>query len=80
VVGDAEEPSLGVGDWLDGGGRLHCLEQRFLQHVLAVDDRAGHPGAVAVEARPKLAHHLLDRLLRPSGQRLARSVRHRRFP
>ena len=33
-------------------------KQRVLHHIFAVRDRAGHPGAVAVEPRPKGADGL----------------------
>ena len=35
-----------------GGKRLHRLDQRILQHVLAVDDGADHARAIAMQLWP----------------------------
>src|SRR5882724_4395493 len=64
VVGDAKQPALRVGDRPGCRRRLHRLQHGFLHHVLAVDDRAGHPCAVAMQPRPELAQELLHGLLR----------------
>jgi len=56
VVRDAEQPRL---DRPRAVERLEApvrVEQRILHHVLAVGDRARHPRAVAVEARPQVGH------------------------
>ena len=37
------------------------LEQRLLDDVLAVQDRPGHPGAVAVQARAEVGDRLEER-------------------
>ena len=40
VVRDPEQPAFGIADCAGASLRLHRLDQRVLQHVLAVDDRA----------------------------------------
>jgi hypothetical protein len=51
VVGDAEQPALGVVDGLVGRGRLQRAQQGLLHDVLAIQRRAEHPRAIAVQAR-----------------------------
>ena len=60
VVGDAEQPALRMGDRAGVGKRLDRLGHRLLQHVLAIDDRAGHAGAIAMQLGPKLRQKLLE--------------------
>ena len=43
-----------------GGIRLHRLDQRILQHVLAVDDRADHARAVAMQSWTHRDQQALD--------------------
>ena len=50
VVRDAEQPALRI-DRRDRLQRFHRLDQRILQHILTVDDRADHAGAVAMQFR-----------------------------
>src|SRR5262249_50986209 len=54
VVCDAEQPPVGIGRQRLLRRRLDRLEQRFLQHVLAIDNRTRHAGAVAMQLRPQL--------------------------
>lgn len=55
IVRDAEQPTLRPGDGSCLGQRLDRPQQRLLQEVLAVDDGAGHAGAIAVQLWPQLA-------------------------
>jgi hypothetical protein len=43
------------------GQRFDRLDDRFLHHVLAVDDRAGHARAVAMQLRPQFAKQPMER-------------------
>ena len=60
VVGDAEQPALDVGERAGMREGLDRLDQRLLQHVLAVDHRAGHAGAIAMQPRPQLGQEPLE--------------------
>ena len=64
VVGDAEQPALDVGERAGMREGLDRLDQRLLQHVLAVDHRARHAGAIAVQPRPQLGQQPLELCLR----------------
>ncbi|GLQ56427.1 hypothetical protein GCM10010862_36860 [Devosia nitrariae] len=60
IVADAKEPGLEIVDDrcpLYGGVGL---QQGFLQHVLAVDDRAGHARGITVQTRPQYSHPRLE--------------------
>src|SRR5262249_3623740 len=61
VMGDAEKPGLRLGNLSLAGECRHCLGQRLLQDILAVDDRPRHAGAVAMELRSQLADQPLER-------------------
>src|SRR6478736_4579830 len=74
MVGDAEQPALRIGDRPGRRRRLHRLQHGFLNHILAIDDRAGHPRAVAVQPRPELAQELLHGLMRGRGWCVASST------
>jgi hypothetical protein len=71
MVGDAKQPTLRIGDRPCRRRRLHHLQHGFLNHVLAIDDGAGHPRAVAVQPRPELAQKLFHGLLWRRGLRVA---------
>ena len=51
IVRDAKQPAFRIGDRSGRGKGFDRLHQRFLDHILAVDDRAGHAGAVAMQLR-----------------------------
>jgi len=61
IVGNAEEPGLRLGNPSLAGERLNRFGQRILQDVLAVDNRTGYAGAVAMQLRPQLADQPLER-------------------
>ena len=42
------------------GERFHRLDQRILQHILAVDDRADHARAIAMQFRPHRDQQAVD--------------------
>jgi hypothetical protein len=54
VMRGPEQPSPRVADCAGGCKRLHRLDQRILQNVLAVDHRADHTRAIAMQFRPHL--------------------------
>ena len=60
VVRDPEQPSPRVADCAGGCERLHRLDQRILQHVLAVDHRADHARAIAMQFRPHLGEQAVN--------------------
>ena len=64
IVGDAKQPAFRMCNRPHGGQGLDRLDQRFLHHVLAIDDRAGHARAVAVQLRPQFAEQSIERRAR----------------
>src|SRR5262249_41190013 len=48
VVGDTKQPTLGIGYHSCSRCRLHRSQHGFLNDVLAIDNRPGHPRAVSV--------------------------------
>jgi hypothetical protein len=60
VVRDAEEPTLDLRNELQLRHRLQRFHHRVLHHVLAVDGRAGHARAIAMQLRPHLAEHTVE--------------------
>ena len=60
VVGDAKQPASGIGERFGLRLRLDGLQEGFLDHVLPVDHRAGHAGAVAVQLGPQLGEQTLE--------------------
>jgi len=59
-VRDPEQPSPRVANCAGGCERLHRLDQRILQHVLAVDHRADHARAIAMQFRPHLGEQAVN--------------------
>src|SRR5216683_1474327 len=55
IVSDAKQPSLEIGDRSGLRKSIDRLYQRFLDHVLAIDDRARHARAVTMELGPQFA-------------------------
>jgi hypothetical protein len=64
IVGDAKQPALGVGDGAGARKGLDRLGQRLLQDILAIDHRARHARAVAVQPGPELRQELVEACLR----------------
>ena len=60
VVGDAEQPALGIGQRAGVREGLDRFDQGLLQHVLAVDHRARHAGAIAVQLGPQFGQEPLE--------------------
>ena len=60
IVGDAKQPAFRMGNRLRLRKGLDRLHQRFLDHILAVDDRAGHPGAVTMQFRSQLGEKTIQ--------------------
>ena len=60
IVGDAKQPLLGTLDRGVAVERLQRLQHRLLHDVLAVDHRAGHAGAVAMQLRAQSGEHRLQ--------------------
>jgi hypothetical protein len=60
VVRDPEQPAFGMADIAGISLRLHRLDQRILQHIFAVDDRADHARAVAMQFWPHRNQQPLD--------------------
>jgi hypothetical protein len=61
VMGDTKQPTLRMRDRSRVRQRLDRLDQRLLHHVLAIDDRAGHACAVAMQLRPQFAEQAIER-------------------
>ncbi len=59
-MGDAKQPPLKVGNRSRLGERLDRLHERFLDHVLAIDDRTRHARAVAMQLRSQLAEQPIE--------------------
>ncbi len=57
VVDDPEHPALHIDDGARGRKRLDRFQHRVLNHVLAVDRRAGHARGVTVQLRAQFAEH-----------------------
>jgi hypothetical protein len=72
VMRDAKEPRFGIVDRRERRIGLDRLDQRLLHRVFAIDDRAGHPGAIAMELRPQFAEQPVE-----SGARIAAFAAHR---
>jgi hypothetical protein len=68
VVGDAKHPALRVFNRSSARQGFDRLHQRFLDHVLAVDDRAGHARTVAVQLRPQFGEYPVE--MRTVGRRI----------
>jgi len=64
IVGDTKQPALRVNDRSGIGQRFERLDDRFLHHVLSVDDRAGHARAVAMQLGPQFAEQPIARRAR----------------
>ena len=60
VVGDAKQPAFRMGDRFRLRESLDRLHQRFLDHILSVDDRAGHAGAVTMQFRSQLGEKTIQ--------------------
>src|SRR5262245_60561655 len=77
IVRDAKDPPFWVFDGACGRKRFNRLDHRILKNVFAVDDRAGHPRAIAMELRPKLGEQAIEccRVERRRGLRNVRSSR-----
>jgi hypothetical protein len=60
IVGDTKQPALGGDDRSRFCECLKRFQERFLNHILSVDDRAGHTRAVAMQLRPQSAKQLLE--------------------
>ena len=52
VVSDAKQPAFGIADGTRGSKRVQRLDHRILQHVLAVNGRADHARAIAMQLCP----------------------------
>ena len=52
VVRDAKQPALGIAEPARRRKLLDRLDQRVLQHVFAIDHRADHARAIAMQLRP----------------------------
>src|SRR5262249_62037392 len=77
IVRDVKEPRPERRRLLHLAEREVRLRQRVLHHVLAVEHRAGHARAVAVELGPHLGHEIHEALPR-LGDRWEEAVGHRR--
>ena len=64
IVGDTKQPALRVNDRSGIGQHFERLDDRFLHHVLSVDDRAGHARAVAMQLGPQFAEQPIARRAR----------------
>ena len=60
VVRDPEQPAFGIADPACSRKRLHRLDQGILQHVLAVDHRADHARAIAMQSRAQAREQVVD--------------------
>jgi hypothetical protein len=60
IVGDAKQPAFRMGNRLRLRKSLDRLHQRLLDHILAVDDRAGHAGAVTMQFRSQLGEKTIQ--------------------
>jgi len=70
-------PSLGIGERPRARQSLERFDERLLDHVLAVDNRPRHAGAVPMELRSQLLEELLEDL---SLRRQCRTPRGRSLP
>jgi hypothetical protein len=59
-MGDPEQPAFGIGNRSPLGEGLDGLDQRLLQHILAIDRRARHAGAIAMQLRPQRAQEAVE--------------------
>jgi hypothetical protein len=57
---DPEQPAFGIADCAGASPRLHRLDQRVLQHVLAVDDGTYHARAIAMQPWPHRDQQAFD--------------------
>jgi hypothetical protein len=65
IVSDPKQPPFRIVQRFGPRGGLDRLEECLLKHVLAVDDRARHARAIAVQLRSQLHRKAVDGL--PSG-------------
>ncbi|BCH09237.1 hypothetical protein MesoLj131c_34950 [Mesorhizobium sp. 131-3-5] len=66
IVGDAKQPAFRVGNRAGNGQGLDRLGQRLLQHILAIEDRAGHAGTVAVQLGAQFPKQALKEPMLPA--------------
>ena len=67
---NAEHPRFRVGERASLVERLDHFQQRFLNQILTVDDRAGHARAVSMQLRPQFGEKPVERLA--CGRRIER--------
>ncbi len=60
VLRDPKQPPPRIADGAGGRQRLDRLDQRILQHILAVNHRACHARAIAMQHRPHLGEQAVD--------------------
>lgn len=66
IVRDAKQPPLRIGGRAGAVVSFERLHERILHHVLAIDHRAGHARAVAVQLGPQIGEKPIeDRARRP---------------
>ena len=74
-MGDTKQPTLKTVDPDAIGARADGLDKRVLHHILAIDRRSGHAGAIAMETRPQRGQTCLEVIhthwrLKPPGFRM----------
>jgi hypothetical protein len=62
IVSDAKQPSLWMRDRSRLGQCLQRFDDRLMQDVLALKDRAGHTGAVTMQFWPQFADEPVEGL------------------
>jgi hypothetical protein len=74
-VRNAEQPALDIGDRSRRREGLDRLDEGILHDVLAVDDRACHAGAIAVQPGPQVAQQPVELRARVAVRRRVGLVR-----